>query len=359
MATYIGVIIIPKIVLISKRKRLYDSINNRKSHTGAISRLGGVSFFPAIILSLMSTILASENISTMLDLKIKYDLLSINMSGYLAGATLLYFIGLADDVIGMGYKNKLYAQFVTGVFLVLSGLSIVDFEGLFGIGELPLIVSVLLTIFVIIGVVNSFNLIDGIDGLCAGMAIIITAPLLVWFMINQSYMMTILASAFLGICSVFFIFNTKKGRLKLFMGDVGSLAIGFTIAYLLLMAIRMDNDSSSPYLLKSPLLIAFSMIFVPMTDALRVFSGRMMRKESPFYPDKTHLHHILLSYGFTHINCTYIILLMSLSIFLITLLLSFFLSSNILFILLLIYGIFIAYIIPTKILSPLKSKLRK
>ncbi|MDE5944731.1 MAG: undecaprenyl/decaprenyl-phosphate alpha-N-acetylglucosaminyl 1-phosphate transferase, partial [Rikenella sp.] len=163
---------IPRIVIIAKIKRLFDEHNSRKVHKGAIPRLGGLSFFPAALFSFAFVLGLRYYYGYDISLDLQIELLT-EFLFVLSGMLILYFVGMADDLIGVGYRNKFVAQIFAAVCLVLAGVTVFDLQGLLGIHRLPFAWDTLLTVVAVVLVVNAFNLIDGVDGLCSGLWTII------------------------------------------------------------------------------------------------------------------------------------------------------------------------------------------
>lgn len=325
----LGIFVIPRIIIISKKKHLFDILNDRKVHTNKISRLGGVSFFPCAMFAF----------SLMLGLRYYNGLgVPIPMEGALLLEFLLissamfaiYFIGLADDLVGVGYKIKFVVQIFAAIMIILAGLGITNLEGFLFIYQLPLVLSILLTIGAIVLTINAFNLIDGIDGLCSGSSALILTLLGSWYLYMELYVYASLAFSFSGIVLIFFVYNTMVRRLKIFMGDTGSLTLGLMIVFLGLKFIHTDTESY-PYTqeIESPLAIFVSLIFVPVFDATRVFFNRIIKGLSPFHPDKTHVHHKLLQMNYSHLQSTAILILAQLFFVIFTIILSEVLHLNI------------------------------
>lgn len=351
----IGHYTIPKIVFISKKKRLFDRVDARKSHTNKISRLGGIAFFPAIFISITVCLVILTNTFGYSTVSGIIDILS-QLSALFLGLVLLYFTGMADDLIGVNFKKKLVSQIVSIVFLMYAGLRMTTLDGVFGIEAMPDYVSMPLTLIIAVAIINSINLIDGIDGLCSSIAIAIITPISIWLLINNHYIESIVAFSVIGTLVSFLRYNITKGKFKLFMGDTGSLIVGFCISYLMLSFIKNNEITSHEFEIKNYFLFAISLVFVPLIDATRVFANRMAHHKSPFFPDRTHLHHYIIDKGYKHITATIIMVLIVVSIYSINFLLSFFIdSSTILLCLLFIYGLSIMYVFPL-VLLPKRNK---
>ena len=305
ISAFLGRVVIPRIVLISKKRRLFDDVSERKAHQGSVPRLGGLAFFP-IFLTSFTVVLGAQ-------FSIGYELVSPHDVDFIreflmvtGGAAILMFIGMIDDLRGISYKTKFLAQLASAGLLVGGGLWFNDLNGLMGIYHIPDWAGIPLTLLAVVFLVNAYNLIDGIDGLCAGLSMISIGALGVWFVYNNLYIYGMLSAAILGVLSMFFFYNTVFQRLKVFMGDTGSLLLGFLIAFLLLKFFR-ECPSVTPNI--KPLSLLIGLVFIPVFDTMRVFVVRVSKKLSPFHPDRKHIHHQFLDLGFSHLRATGIIIL--------------------------------------------------
>ena len=296
-AVSLGMVIIPRILVISHKKRLYDVPDARKVHTMPVPRLGGLSFFPVILMSMFLVIgfrLYFWDMDTSsLSFNMLYEYLFL-----FVGMTLLYLVGVCDDLVGVGYRYKFAVQIAAALLLVLSGNWFDSFGGLFGIYSVPVWVGVPFTVFIVVYITNAINLIDGIDGLASGLCCIALSVLSVIFFLRGQYVYALLAICTLGIlmpfwcCNVFG--NANRGH-KLFMGDAGSLTLGYVISFLI---IHMSvTNEVSPTLSNPYMVIAFSTVLVPLLDVIRVVLHRLREHKNPFLPDKNHFHHKLLRTG--------------------------------------------------------------
>lgn len=305
----IGWFAIPRIVIIAKIKRLFDEPNSRKVHKGAIPRLGGLSFFPAALFSFAFVLGLRYYYGYDISLDLQVELLT-EFLFVMAGMLILYFVGMADDLIGVGYRNKFVAQIFAAVCLVFAGVTVFDLQGLFGVYRLPFAMDALLTIAVVVLTVNAFNLIDGVDGLCSGLGTIILTTLGILFIYYQLFVYAMFAFGMVGVLIAFFQYNVLGTRLKVFMGDTGSLTLGYMIVFLGLKFVNLENTTFIASGLNSTLAILAGLLFVPVFDTCRVFVSRISRGKSPFFPDKNHVHHKLLQLNRTHLQSTGILLLM-------------------------------------------------
>ena len=292
-----GMVIIPRILVISHKKRLYDVPDARKVHTMPVPRLGGLSFFPVILMSMFLVIgfrLYFWDMDTSsLSFNMLYEYLFL-----FVGMTLLYLVGVCDDLVGVGYRYKFAVQIAAALLLVLSGNWFDSFGGLFGIYSVPVWVGVPFTVFIVVYITNAINLIDGIDGLASGLCCIALSVLSVIFFLRGQYVYALLAICTLGILMPFWCYNVfgnaNRGH-KLFMGDAGSLTLGYVISFLI---IHMSvTNEVSPTLSNPYMVIAFSTVLVPLLDVIRVVLHRLREHKNPFLPDKNHFHHKLLRTG--------------------------------------------------------------
>lgn len=296
-AVSLGIVIIPRILVISHKKRLYDVPDARKVHTMPVPRLGGLSFFPVILMSMFLVIgfrlyFWDVNVSG-LSFNMLYEYLFL-----FVGMTLLYLVGVCDDLVGVGYRYKFAVQIAAAFLLVLSGNWFDSFGGLFGIYSVPVWVGVPFTVFIVVYITNAINLIDGIDGLASGLCCIALSVLSVIFFLRGQYVYALLAICTLGILMPFWCYNVfgnaNRGH-KLFMGDAGSLTLGYVISFLI---IHMSvTNEVSPTLSNPYMVIAFSTVLVPLLDVIRVVLHRLREHKNPFLPDKNHFHHKLLRTG--------------------------------------------------------------
>ena len=296
-AVSLGMVIIPRILVISHKKRLYDVPDARKVHTMPVPRLGGLSFFPVILMSMFLVIgfrLYFWDMDTSsLSFNMLYEYLFL-----FVGMTLLYLVGVCDDLVGVGYRYKFAVQIAAAFLLVLSGNWFDSLGGLFGIYSVPAWIGMPFTVFIVVYITNAINLIDGIDGLASGLCCIALSVLSVIFFLRGQYVYALLAVCTLGILMPFWCYNVfgnaNRGH-KLFMGDAGSLTLGYVISFLI---IHMSvTNEVSPTLSNPYMVIAFSTVLVPLLDVIRVVLHRLREHKNPFLPDKNHFHHKLLRTG--------------------------------------------------------------
>lgn len=288
-------IAMPFLLKYCKLKGLYDVPDARKVHKNAIPRLGGIVFMPAMLVGLLFYMfIFSNGFQGYFILRTSSVLLGI-------GAVLIYIIGVVDDVIGMKATHKFLIQFVAAAVLPFCWLHINNFYGLFGLYELPFWFSYPFTIFVILLVVNSINLIDGIDGLSSGLCIcILTVYVYLYLQMDFTVLYAAGAAGLLGALLVFFYYNVfgkAQKHTKTFMGDSGSLFLGYALAYLSI-KFAMNNPAVMPYR-SYALLLSYTLLIVPAFDVIRVAISRKLAGKAMFAPDKTHIHHKVMAAGFS------------------------------------------------------------
>ena len=290
-------VIIPKIILIAFRKKLFDEIDERKIHRGIVPRLGGIAFLPSIIFSFCVVIgfnLRTEELS--LGEPLMMEMIPIFF--LLCGLMLMYLVGIADDLIGVRYRGKFLLQIFTGTLLVAGGMWISDLYGFLWIHHCPDWLGWLFSIFLVIYVANSINLIDGIDGLASGLSMIALIFYSIVFFLAGEYLFALMAATTLGTLIPFFYYNVfghAENHNKIFMGDTGSLTIGTVLAFLSIAMFRIPLGDIPGN--QNPFILAIAPIILPCFDVVRVFVHRVRNGSNPFLPDKCHIHHKLLALG--------------------------------------------------------------
>lgn len=302
-------IIIPQILLISFRKKLFDEPDERKIHKAAVPRLGGIAFMPSILFAMAlvagvetivmtsyGSVIHAEGVQGINFASCSPTTLPLSFG--LCALIMMYLVGIADDLVGVKYRAKFVAQILAGLLLAAAGVRLDDLQGFMGLHELPAFVSWTLTVVFIVFITNAINLIDGIDGLASGLSGIAMAFYGMAFLNMGRPFYAILAFAGLGTLVPFFYYNVfgnpAMGK-KIFMGDTGSLTTGIILAFL---AITMTKGVGSEAVNSDIIVIAFAPLAIPCLDVVRVFFHRIIRGKSPFLPDKSHIHHKLLAIGF-------------------------------------------------------------
>lgn len=290
-------VFIPRILLISFRKKIFDMPDERKIHTTVIPRLGGVVFMPVISFSFILLL----GISVVLN-HVQFQKAVIEDTAALAfgccAIMILYLLGIVDDLIGVRYGKKFIGQILSAILLIVGGVQISDLNGIAYIGTMSPWISCPLTVLAVVFVINAINLIDGVDGLAAGLSCVALLLYGICFFILQQFVYAILSFATLGTLVAFFYYNVFGGHnhnRKIFMGDTGSLTIGMILCFLGIELHQVASDSD--VFSQNPMILAFSPLIVPCFDVVRVYLHRVRNGKSPFMPDKNHIHHKLLVLG--------------------------------------------------------------
>lgn len=295
----LGLITIPFIRKIALKLNLVDKPNYRKIHTNPIPLIGGIS----ITLLFFLMLFLSGNFITIFE---KY--LPI-----LTSASILLIVGVIDDKTDLRAKYKLVIQLILAAIIAFSGTRITSFYGFLGIEDISIYWQYILTVIVITGVVNAFNLMDGVDGLVGGLSFLgFTMFLIASIFYNDMELLT-LSVLFMGILLSFLRFNLSRKQ-KIFMGDSGSLFLGFifvTLGIKLLEDHKISQQNNYAY----TFLLLVSFFTIPVLDSMRVYIGRMKKGDSPFKADKSHLHHLLLSVGLTHKKISLYVVSMCMTLF--------------------------------------------
>lgn len=294
MAFGITKVTIPSIVYISRLKNLTVPPNGRTSHTSITPTLGGIAVFIGLILSTV-VIAGTHYIS--------------DFRYIFAGLIIVFFVGIKDDILVIDPYKKLAGQiFAVLILAVFADIRITNLYGLFNIVQLPYIVSIFLTVFVFIVIINGFNLIDGIDGLAAGIGILTTSVFGFWFWMTGEIAYTIFCFAFIGSLMAFFLFNVYGRKNKIFLGDTGSLIVGYVIGILACRFLQLEMVAEGFAEIPSAPTVVCGILIIPLFDSFRVFILRIFQKKSPFKADKQHIHHRLLQLGLTHLQATMILI---------------------------------------------------
>jgi UDP-GlcNAc:undecaprenyl-phosphate/decaprenyl-phosphate GlcNAc-1-phosphate transferase len=311
---FLVVLTTPSLIRVAILKRLLDEPDDdRKLHGRRIPTIGGIIIFAATFFSFAlwfptESFFKVEGIgNTISDLKYLSEVTlasnSINDFKYiLATVLILFFVGVKDDIVGTAAIKKLGAHILVGLVLVLmANVKITSLHGMFGVTEIPEWLSIFLSLFTIIVIVNAFNLIDGVDGLAGGIGLIVSLSFGTWFYLAGDHVLSLLAFSLAGSLFAFLFFNFNPA--KIFMGDSGSLTIGLIISILAIRLIdypRLDQSISQVLDETSRPLFAMSVLVYPLLDTLRIFIYRIARGVSPFSADRNHIHHRLMDLGLGH-----------------------------------------------------------
>ncbi|WP_163717867.1 glycosyltransferase family 4 protein [Mangrovibacterium lignilyticum] len=322
VAFVLTLITIPPIIKVSKEKNLFDEPNHRKLNKIVIPNLGGVAIFIGATLSsiLFFPIAIPHNIQYLF-----------------AGMVLMLFVGLKDDIIGSSPRNKLFMQILAAVVLVsLGSLHIDNLSNLFFITHIPIWISIPISLFFYLFIINAMNLVDGIDGLAAGISILFLVITGLWFYAIGNNAYAIICAAFTGSLFGFLRYNLFSKKNKIFMGDTGSLIIGILIASLSIIFLNPSKVTNEYPDLKPIPSLLLALLVIPTADTIRVFYMRIKAGKSPFSPDMNHIHHVLIKSGLSHRLSSLLLVSWSLTMFALSLFLQQLVPQTIVFILILV-----------------------
>lgn len=274
----------PKLVKVAKLKNIVDNPNARKLNKMPVPVLGGVGVFFGLMLSLS---VAGYYIPEM---SIPFELIIAML--------IMLYTGVGDDILSLSPRLRFGMQiFTVCLMMFLGGIYIDDFHGLWGVYKLPHAIAIALTLVSCVGIINSINLIDGVDGLCSGYGMFASILFATCFLRMGDVSYAVLAFAVFGALIPFMLHNMFGHRYKMFMGDGGSLVLGFICSLFVMRVIQSGYDVVTG----STISFTLAVLAVPVFDTLRVMTARMLQRRSPFSPDKTHLHHMFIALGFSHV----------------------------------------------------------
>jgi UDP-N-acetylmuramyl pentapeptide phosphotransferase/UDP-N-acetylglucosamine-1-phosphate transferase len=280
---------IPIIIRIAELKKLMDIPDDRKIHTSPIASLGGIGIFAGFILAIL------------IALPYGNPLLQFILAAFLV----IFFLGLKDDIVVLTASKKFIGQLIAAGILIFKGnLIITGMHGFLGVHEFPTAIAVCFTFFTMIVITNSFNLIDGVDGLAGTLGLFSTFIFGSYFFMASELFYAVMAFSLCASMLAFLIFNVAPA--KIFMGDTGSLLLGIVNAILVIKFIEVAARPEAVIPLQSAPAVGFAILFVPLFDTLRIFSYRVFHRRSPFSADKKHVHHLLLERGCSHPMVTFI-----------------------------------------------------
>ena len=296
--------IYPSLIWTLRHINLMDEPDIRSAHRKVTPTMGGVGIYISFSFTLiiMASIMGLEN----------RDLIAI--LAVLGAAMILVFLGIKDDLVAVGPKKKMMGQIVAAAIVVLlTDIRIFSFEGIFGIGELPFIVSILFSIFVIVAIINAFNLIDGVDGLAGAIALVASVSFGVFFFLNGNAVNVLISSVLIGAIIGFLRYNLSDSN-KIFMGDTGSMLVGFLLSVQGLAFLELNALETAQFSVSNGPIMAMAVLSYPILDTLRVFIIRIRDGRSPLSPDRNHIHHRCLGMGLNHKQTTMLLALVNIMI---------------------------------------------
>ena len=283
---------VPAIIRLSKAKGLYDQWDERKNHLEATSPLGGMAIFSGLIISFVFYSASLRNPA---------------LNSVLVGLFILFLTGVKDDLYPLQPYKKFFAQLLAVCIVVFQGdVRLESFYGLWDVWTLPYWISAALSVLFFLAIINSFNFIDGINGLSSSIGLVVSLTYAYWFWYFGDTLFLILALSIAGALLAFLRYNLWKA--KIFMGDSGSLVLGFFAGLLTINFLKQNEllpNSEMVFLHLAAVVYAFAILIIPATDTLRVvFIRVIIKRSSPFRADRNHIHHALLDIGLTHFKAT-------------------------------------------------------
>lgn len=281
-AFVIAMLLIPPLISLINRFQLYDVPDLRKEHRIPVPTMGGIAVCIAMMISCLLWFRFSNNFFTI---------------SFFFSIVVLFAIGIMDDLNDLRASNKFVIQLALASLIAFSGIRITSLNGILGIYQLPITAQYTITVVAIAGITNAFNLIDGIDGLAGGLGFMSLVILGLFLTLLGDVNIAIIAFALAGGLLGFLYYNFNPARI--FMGDTGSLVLGFVTSVLTVRLIQSNTNGNVTLLSHAPV-FGLSLVLIPVFDTLRVFAMRIWRGKSPFDPDKTHIHHLLTNNGWSH-----------------------------------------------------------
>ncbi len=280
---------IPIIIRVAEMKHLFDVPDDRKLHANPVPSLGGIGIFAGFI---MAFLIAAPTGWAELQ--------------YFAAAFLvMFFLGLKDDIVVLTPLKKFLGQLLAAFIIVYKGGVLIDgMFGFLGMEKMPFLLSLIFTYLTIVVITNSFNLIDGVDGLAGSLGLFTSIAFGVYFVLADQPLYAIMSFSMAGSLLAFLIFNISPARI--FMGDTGSLLLGLVNSILVIKFIQIATVPTAKVFLPAAPAIGFAILFVPLFDTLRIFAYRILSRRSPFSPDRNHVHHLLLAKGCSHNMVTFL-----------------------------------------------------
>lgn len=291
--------LVPKIINVVNHKELMDHPNARSSHEQLTPTFGGIAFYIVLVLVLL---FLGKNVDD--------NNIALNVIG---GITILLFTGLKDDLVVISNISKLIGQIsAVCVFLYMTDYAAIDFYGAFGLNEISGVLGFGFMLLLMLSIINSFNLIDGIDGLAASIGVITLCFFGAIFYLLEDIFFCVMAFGLVGALIAFLRFNFST-RKKIFMGDTGSLILGFIVSVMCVHFLNLSSGELEKILVKpqNGFFALLAIIVFPFFDMIRVFILRILNKKNPLLADNNHTHHILLSLGNSHTRSSLLIVLSS------------------------------------------------
>jgi len=280
-------VIIPRISWVIKSRNLQDHPGQRSSHSNSVPTMAGVAFFFTLIM----TVYFIRGFDT--------DKIGLSL---IAAVTCIFMVGLKDDLVVSSPKTKLVMETFSILFILFSTqLQLVTLNGFLGFHEIRWEISYPLVILMFLTIINAYNLIDGIDGLASIVAIVIFSIFAIIFLTTTNYFYFLMCLSFIGMQLAYLYYNLSHTK-KIFMGDTGSLVIGFCIGFCSLKYLAMEGSDFNLFAFnpENKIIVLAGILCIPIFDMIRIIGVRLLNGKSPLYPDQNHIHHILVASGLPH-----------------------------------------------------------
>lgn len=306
LATYI----IPRILVVSVKKDLVIPSETKSKGRLRVPRLGGVSLFPILVISVGTTAVILLTFFGQSFLERENDMSFVQYMFGLAGLTTMYLLGVMDDLLGVSVTSKLLIEFLAALLIPMSGLWLDDLHGLLGIFELPAWIGKPVTVLTVLYISNAIPMLDDVDGLASGLAMIAFTVLGgVAYQAGEPLLM-IVCVAMTGMLMPFFYRNVMVRRIgwrNIYLGDTGGLSIGYVLSFVVIVLSRLGGTR----LPEGAIMACFGTLIIPMFDVLRVAITRTVNHRNVLLRDNNHIHHRLIQAGMRPMSVLVIILLIT------------------------------------------------
>ena len=290
----------PQVMKFAKKRNIVDNPDARKLQRNPVPVMGGVAVFFGLVAGLCTATFFFD-VSALLPMFI--------------AISVMLCVGVADDVSSLSPWLRFAIEIVMVLMMMfVTKMSLNNLHSLWGYWDLPGWISIPLTVVAVVGMINATNLIDGVDGLSSGFCILASIIFGILFLKAGDITMVLLCLFTIGALIPFFFHNVFGMKTKMFIGDGGSLMMGVVMSSYVVTTISSGNLCGSVFAGSNLGLVAFTLavMCVPVFDTVRVMSMRILRRTSPFHPDKTHLHHLFIELGFSHVGTTASVLTLNL-----------------------------------------------
>ncbi len=301
MAMLLEFMIIPHVIFISRKKQLFNTPTHSDTPTQLIPRLGGVSFLPVIILSFWPALALQMKLLD--NTTMAYGAASFSsIILIICGGIPLLLMGVKDDLVGVHHKQKIITKVAAALLLVSSGNYINNLYGLFGIEELSPVIGIPLTVLLVVYILRAFRFTDKVDGLGGILGGIAATTMGIHLILEDNCPYSIMACSIVGMLLPFLYYNFSRKK-KIFMGTAGSLTLSYLLAFMMI-HYSMHTAHTSTESLSKPIIIAWSVLFVPLFDTFRVLCVRLLHRKPLFKSDHSYIYNKLLDLGFSHKETT-------------------------------------------------------